>query len=124
MKNKFSTGWGDAQKGRPSDCTTGRASGLHIKLGCGKRRAGGLPFSAAHPALFYSQPDLLFVQPVGPPFCLLCSPSKVHVFHLETRPPSLPGPPALQLVLSHINTYRRAAQQGGPAGCRKTAGCT
>jgi len=37
--------------------------------------------------------DCLFVQPAGPPFCLQCSPLKVHVFHLETRPSSPPGPP-------------------------------
>jgi len=47
-KHEFSTGWGAAQKGRPTGCTTGRASGLHSrpKLVCGKERAGGLPFSA------------------------------------------------------------------------------
>ena len=31
---------------------------------------------------------------------VLCSPPKVHVFHLETQFSSPPGPPALQLVLS------------------------
>ena len=33
-----------------------------------------------------------FVQPASPP--------KIHVFQLETRPSSPPGPPAFQLVLS------------------------
>jgi len=38
-------------------CTIRRASGLHIKLGCGKGRARGLPISAARrPALFRSPP--------------------------------------------------------------------
>jgi len=72
-----------AQKGRLACCTTGRASGLHIRLGCGKGRARGLPFSAARP----------FVQYAGPPFCFLCSPPKIHVFHLETRPSSPLGTP-------------------------------
>ena len=85
-----------AHKGGPAGCTTGRASGLHkrrtgglhIKLGCRKRRAGGQPISAGWPVLFRSQPDRPFVQPAGPPFCLLCSlsPPKIHVSHLETRP--------------------------------------
>jgi len=32
-------------------CTLRRSGELHIKLGCGKGRAGGLPFSAAHPSV-------------------------------------------------------------------------
>ena len=47
------------------------AGGLHSKLGCGKGRVGGLPFSATRPTHLRSQPDRLFVQPAGPPFCLL-----------------------------------------------------
>jgi len=92
---------------RRACCTTGRASGLHSKLVYRKGRAGGLPFSAARPVLFRSPPDRLLVQPDDPPFCLLCSPPKVHVFHLETRPSSPPGPPALQLVLSQTRTFRQ-----------------
>ena len=57
-------------------------------VGCGNGRAGGLPFSAACPAVFRSPPDCLFVQSAGPPFCFLCSLAKVHVFDLETRPSS------------------------------------
>jgi len=59
-----------AQQDRPVGCTLGRSGGLHIKLAYGKGRAGGLPFSAARPALFRNQPDRLFVQharPAGPP---------------------------------------------------------
>ena len=42
-------------------CTTlRRCGGLHIMLGCGKGRAGGLPFSAARPAIFRSPTDRLF----------------------------------------------------------------
>jgi len=55
----------------PVGCTLRGASGLHIKLGCGKGRSGGLPFSAARPALFCSPPHRLFVQPAGPPFYLV-----------------------------------------------------
>jgi len=100
-----------AQNGGPAGCTTGRASGLHkrrtgglhiklccrkrrtgglhINLGCRKRRAGGQPNSAGWPVLFRSQQDRPFVQPAGQP--------KIHVSHLETRPSSPPGPPALQV---------------------------
>jgi len=46
-----------------ASCTLGRAGGLHIKVAYGKARAGGLPFSAARPALFRNLPDRLFVQP-------------------------------------------------------------
>jgi len=44
-------------------CTLRRSGRLHIKLGCEKRQAGGLPFSVARPALFHSPTDRLFVQP-------------------------------------------------------------
>jgi len=40
----------------PVGCTLRGASGLHIKLGCGKGQSGGMPFSAARPALFRSPP--------------------------------------------------------------------
>ena len=46
----------------PVGCTLRRAGGLHSKLGCGKGRAGGLPFSAARPALFRSPRNRLFVK--------------------------------------------------------------
>jgi len=40
----------------PVGCTFRQAGGLQIQLGCGKGRIGGLPFSAACPALFLSPP--------------------------------------------------------------------
>jgi len=65
---------------------------LRGPAGCGKGWSGGLPFSAAHPALFRSPPHRLFVQPALLS-CLLCSPSTVHIFQLETWPSSPPDPP-------------------------------
>ena len=79
--HEFSAGWWAAQKGGPASCTTGQASGLHIKtgwrlhskLGCVKRWAGGLPFSEAHPALFRSPPAFLCSPPARPSvFCAAC----------------------------------------------------
>jgi len=98
--------WRAAQKGGPAGCTTGWASELHIKLGCGKGRAGGLPFSAARPAFFRSPTNRLFCAARRPPL-LSCvqqpaSRSKIYFFHLETRPSS---PPALQLVLSNNSVF-------------------
>ena len=55
-KHEFSAGWRAAQKGGPAGWTTGRASGLRIKLGCRKERAGRLLFSAARTAIFRSPP--------------------------------------------------------------------
>ena len=93
-KHEFSAVWQAAQKGAraawqaaPQD--GGWASGLHIKLGCGKARAGGLPFSAARPALFRNPTDRFFVQPA----VLSCvqqpvSRPKIHLFHFETQPSS------------------------------------
>ena len=60
-------------------------------------RAGGLHKRAVWRA--FPQPAHLYVQLTGPPCCatcwpgLLCSPPKIHVIHLETRPSSPPGPP-------------------------------
>ena len=39
--------WRAAQKGGPAGCTTGWASELHIKLGCGKWRPAGCTLSWA-----------------------------------------------------------------------------
>jgi len=81
-------GWQAAQQDRPVGCTLRQAGGLHITLAYGKGQAGGLPFSAARPALFRNLPDRLFVQP-GPPFLSSVQPTippKVHIFHLEARP--------------------------------------
>jgi len=92
----------------PVGCILRQAGGLHIKLGCQNGRVGGLPFSAVRLAIFRS-----------PPFCLLCSPPKVNVFHLETRPSSPPGPPALQLVLS-----QSTCQSCSSAACRTALLCS
>ena len=61
-----------------------------------------------------------FVQPIPPfsvarPFVQCTGPLKIHVFHLETRPSSPSGPPALQLVLSQavIITKTQDAKMGG-----------
>ena len=106
-KHKSSAGWRAAHKAgrqtalqaRPVGCTLLRRAGkLHIKLDSGKGRAGGLPFSAA-----------------CPPFYLLCSQPKVHVFHLETFfiwPSSPPGP-----SISVIR-YRAASQTFGLVALR------
>jgi len=76
--------------------------------------------AARQPALWCSQPARPLVQhaglsvvqlntnvqPTGPPWCPArslvqpASPLQIHVFELETRPSSPPGPPALRLVLS------------------------
>jgi len=77
----------------PVGCTLRWAGGLHMKLGCGKGRVRGLPFSAACPALFCSPPNSLFVQPAGPPFCFLCSSPAHRKFKFFIWQHSPPGPP-------------------------------
>ena len=89
----------------PVGCILRGASGMHIKLGCGKGRSGGLPFSAARPALFRSPPHRLFMQPAGPPFCLVfCAARRQFTFF--TWKHGLPARPALQLVSSWRNWSR------------------
>jgi len=73
-------GWQAALQDGPVSCTLRQTGGLHSKLDCRKGQAGGLPFSAARRTAF------------------LCSPPKVHVFHLKTRPSSLPGPPTISVI--------------------------
>ena len=81
-------GWQVAPQDGPVGWTLRRAGVLH--LGCGKGRAGGLPFSAACPALFRSPPHRLFVQPAGPPFCLVfCAARRQFTFFIWKH-----GPPA------------------------------
>ena len=102
-KYEFSTGWRAAQKGGPAGCTTGRVSGLHIKVGCTVNWAAekggpegcpflkpGPPFSAARWIAFLC----------GPPFCLLCSPPTRRKFTFFIWKHGPPARPALQLVLS------------------------
>jgi len=79
-KHEFSKGWQAAQKSGPAGCTTGRASGLHIKAGCTVSWAAEK--SGRRAALFRSPPARPSV------FCAASQP--VHVFRLETRPA---GPP-------------------------------
>jgi len=74
QKFRLTAGWQATLQDGPVGCTLRWASGLHIKLGCGIGRAGGLLFSAARPALFRSPLYCTFVQLARPPFCLLCSP--------------------------------------------------
>ena len=103
-KHQFSVGWRAAQKGGLAGCTTGRASGLHIKAGCTlswaaeKGRPEGCPFLQPHPTLFCNVPDRLFVQPAGSPFCHLCSLPAHRKFTFYRKFTS--SPLALQLVLS------------------------
>jgi len=99
-KYEFSAGWRAAQKGGPAGCTTGWASGLHIKAVCTlswaaeKGEPEGWPFSAVRPPFSAARRTAFFVQPAGTPFCLVCSsPSKIHLFHLETQPARPAGPP-------------------------------
>jgi len=91
----------------PVGCTLRQAGGLHIKLGCGKGRVGGLPFSAARSALFRSPPDRLFVQPALLSSVQYDSLPKVHVFHLETRPSS---PPVDMAQAANGPDFGRAAE--------------
>ena len=66
-----------ALQDRPVGCILRRAGRLRSKLGSEKGRAWEPPFSATRPTLFHRPPDRLFVQPAGPPFCLLCSPPEM-----------------------------------------------
>jgi len=91
-KHEFSGGWRAAQKGGLAGYTTKQASGLHIKLGCGKGRVIGLPFSAVCPALFRSPPDSLFVQP-APVFCAVHHPAKSSHFSFGNMGLQPAGPP-------------------------------
>jgi len=74
-------------------------------LGCTLRRVAekdgpeGCPFLQAAPSFSAAHRTALFCSP---PFCLLCSLSKILVFHLETWPSS---PPAPQLVLSNKSFF-------------------
>jgi len=95
-KHEFFAGWRAAQKGGPAGCTTGWASGLHIKLGCGKGRTGELSFSAARPTLFCSPTDCLFCA--ARPSVLCATAHQKFTFSIWKHSP--PGPPAFQLVLS------------------------
>jgi len=104
-KHDFSADWGAAQKGGAAGCTTGRASGLHIKAGYTVRlswaaeksrpegfpflRAGGLSCSAVRAALFRSPPAYPSV------FCAARRKFTFFVWKHGSR-----SRPALQLVLS------------------------
>jgi len=86
-KHEFSTGWPVAQQGGTAGCNRSgpgqwaahlrRAGGLDIKLGCRKRQAGGLLFSAACSALFRS-----------PPFCAARRPAESSRFSFGNTPSS------------------------------------
>jgi len=68
-KHEFSEGWRAAQKGGPAGCTTGWASGLHIKAGW--------------TVLFRSPSDLPSV------FCAACQ--KFMFFIWKHDPPARPA---------------------------------
>jgi len=104
-KHEFSGGWRAAKRaGRqaalqdgPVGCTLRRAGGCTLNWVAEKGGPKDFHFLQAGPSLSASSRTVLLSSP---PFCLLCSPPKIYVFHLETRPSSPPGPPALQFVLS------------------------
>ena len=89
--------WRAAQKGGPAGCTTGWASGLHIKAVwwvAEKDGPEGCPFLQSAPPFSAAQRTAFFVQPAGLPFCLVCSsPLKIQLFHLETLPDRPASPP-------------------------------
>jgi len=91
-KHEFSGGWRAAQKGGPAGCTTGQASGLHIKLGCRKRRAGGLPFTAGRPV----RPFVPFCAPRRPALLSSVQPAENSRFsfgNTALQPARPAGPP-------------------------------
>ena len=85
-KHAFSMGW--------------RAGMLHYRTGQWAAHYSGLQKRAGQRVVLFCSPPRPFVQYAGLPYCLLRSPLKIHIFHLETRPSKPPGPLALQLVLS------------------------
>ena len=80
-----------------ASCTEGRAGRLHHRIGKWAAEKGGpegWPFSVVRPPFSAARRTAFFVQPAGTPFCLVCSsPSKIHLFHLETQPARPAGPP-------------------------------
>ena len=93
----------------PVGCTLRGAGGLHIKLGCGKGRAGGLPFSAARPAVFRSPPPRLFVQPTSLPFCLVfcaarqpADSSRFSFGNMALKPARLASPPISVILIGWV----------------------
>jgi len=87
-KHEFSAGSRAAQKGGPAGCTTGQASGLHIKLAYGKGWAGGLPFSPARPALFHNLMDRLLCSPLARPSVFSAARRKFTFFIWKYGPPA------------------------------------
>ena len=85
-------GWQAALQDGPVGCKLSWASEKGGLEGCPFLQLAGPPFCAAcWPALLSS------VQPTSPP--------KIHVFHLETRPFSLPSPPiSVSLFPLHHHT--------------------
>ena len=87
-----------------------RAGMLHYRTGQWAAHYSGLQKRAGQRIVLFCSPPFTaacpFVQYAGLPFCLLRSPSKIHIFHLDTRPSKPPGPLALQLVLSFFFRLR------------------
>jgi len=81
-----------ALQDRPVGCTLSWAAEKGGPEGC--------PFLQPTPPF---SADRLFVQPAGPPFCLLCSPPAPRKFTFFIWKHSPPACPALQSVLSLRN---------------------
>ena len=101
-KHEFSVGWRAAQKGGLAGCTTGQASGLHIKAGRRAAHYAGLRKRAGRRAALFCSTPRPFPQPTGPPFC--AARPALSVFSAAHHPTASShfsfGSTALQLVLS------------------------
>jgi len=94
-KHQFSVGWRAAQKGGLAGCTTGRASGLHIKAGCTlswaaeKGRPEGCPFLQPTPHFSATCRTTFLCSPLAHPsvICAACQP--IESLHFtESLPPA------------------------------------
>ena len=97
-------------------CTLSGTSGLHIKLGCGKGRSGGMPFSAARCTAFLCSPPARLSV-------VFCAARRQFTFFIWKRGP--PARPALQLVLSvESRVFTHDSCHWGPFESRELAHCS